>query len=88
MRTTHPALALLPAATLVAALVAALGSLSGCDLVPSPEHQSEAARKAAEHHQLRDAIEHKSEMDRARNAGAPVIEADKQHDQAIDDAGG
>lgn len=80
MRTTRPALALLLAAT--------LGTFAGCDLVPSPEHQSEAARKAAEHHELRDAIEHKSEMDRARNAGAPVEEADKKHDQAIDDAGG
>ena len=80
MRTTRPALTLL--------LAAAFGSTAGCDLVPSPEHQSEAARKAAEHHQLRDAIAHKSEMDRARHAADPVIEADKKQDQAIDDAGG
>lgn len=80
MRQTTPVLAAL--------LALALPALGGCDVVPSPEHQSEAARKAAEHHELRDAIEHKSEMERAKHAGDPVIDADKQHDKDIDDAGG
>lgn len=63
-------------------------AVGACDLVPSPEHQSEAARKAAEHNQLRDAISHKTERDKAEHAADPVLDADKQHDKAIDDAGG
>jgi hypothetical protein len=37
-----------------------------------PEHQSAAARKAAEHHELRDAIEHKTEREKAEHAADPV----------------
>ena len=40
MRSNRPALTLLLAAT--------LAGVAGCDMVPSPGHQSEAARKAAE----------------------------------------
>ncbi len=69
-------------------LAGALAIAGGCDMVPSPEHQSAAANKAAEHHELRDAIEHKSEMDRAKHAADPVMDADKAHDKQIDDAGG
>ena len=64
------------------------GALTGCGLNPPPEHQSEAARKAAEHHELRDAIEHKTEREKAEHAADPVMEADKKQDQAIEDAGG
>ena len=63
-------------------------ALAGCGLNPPPEHQSAEARKAAEHHELRDAIEHKTEREKAEHAADPVMEADKAHDQAIQDAGG
>ncbi|CAN5175280.1 hypothetical protein BH11PSE14_BH11PSE14_17720 [soil metagenome] len=74
-------------ATTLFALTASL-LLAGCDLVPSPEHQSAEARKAAEHHELRDAIQAKDYRKRAADAAQPVLDADKQHDKAIDDAGG
>jgi hypothetical protein len=80
-----PAKPTLPAALAAVLLCVAVGA---CDLVPAPEHQSEAARKAAEHHELRDAIEHKTEREKAEHAADPVLEADKKQDQAIQDAGG
>jgi hypothetical protein len=76
-------------AVLAALAAAALGiAAAGCDLVPSPEHQSAAARKAAEHHELRDAIEHKTEREKAEHAGDAALDADKAHDKALEDAGG
>ena len=65
-----------------------VSTLGACDMVPSPEHQSAAARKAAEHRELQEAIEHKTERDKAEHAADPVMEADKKQDQAIEDAGG
>jgi hypothetical protein len=75
---------------LTAALAATLfcGALGACDIIPSPGHQSAAARKAAEHRELEEAISHKTERDKAEHAADPVLDADKQHDKAIDDAGG
>lgn len=60
--------------------------LSSCDLAGPPEQQSEAARKAAEHHELRDAMQ--QPIDRAKAANEPNVEADKAKEQAIEDAGG
>jgi hypothetical protein len=76
--------------SLPAALAATLlcGALGACDLVPPPESQSAAARKAAEHHELRDAIEHKTEREKAEHAGDAALDADKAHDRALEDAGG
>jgi hypothetical protein len=85
MRQTPPTLVRVLSLSLMALASVALAA---CDMVPSPEHQSEAARKAAEHTQLRDAIGHKSELDRAKHAADPVLDADKKHDASIDDAGG
>lgn len=67
-------------------IILACLALGACDLVPSPEQQTEAARKAAEHTELRDHIQ--QPIDRAKAANIPTEEADKARRQAIDDAGG
>lgn len=77
-----------PRLTAAIGAVMLCGLLGGCDVVPSPEHQSAAARKAAEHRELQEAIEHRTEREKAEHAADPVLEADKKQDQAIEDAGG
>jgi hypothetical protein len=61
-------------------------SLSGCDLQGPIERQSEAARKAHEANELRDAIQ--QPIDRAKAANDPNIEADKAREKALEDQGG
>ena len=61
-------------------------ALSSCDLAPPLDQQSAAAQKAAEHHQLRDAIQ--KPIDRTKAANDPNVEADKAKEKAIEDAGG
>jgi hypothetical protein len=71
-----------------AALLLAGVALAGCDLAPPIERQSEAAQKAQEHTELRDATRREDLRERAANAGQPVEEHDKRQAQAIEDAGG
>ena len=61
-------------------------ALGACDLAPPPDQQSEAAQKAMEHNDLRDAIQ--QPIDRAKTANDPNVQADKDREQAIKDAGG
>ena len=75
-------------AALALAALSSCALLAGCGMNPPPEHQSEAARKAAEHHELRNAIEHKAEREKAEHAADPVLEADKAHDKALEEQGG
>ncbi len=61
-------------------------SMCACDLAPPVERQTEAARKANEHTELRDAIQ--QPIDRAKAANDPNVKADADKEQAIKDAGG
>jgi len=61
-------------------------ALGACDIAPPPERQSEAARKAAEHTELRDAIQ--QPIDRAKTANDPNVQADQAREKALEDAGG
>jgi hypothetical protein len=75
-----------PAAALGA--LAATFSLAACDLAPPPERQSDAAREAREHTELRDATRREDLRERAAEAGQPVEDHDKRQADAIEDAGG
>ena len=66
------------------ALAAAL--LVACDLQGPIDQQSAEAQKAQEHNQLRDAIN--QPIEKAKNAGAPIEQADKDRANALEDAGG
>lgn len=60
--------------------------LASCDLAPPPRDQIEETDKAVDNTQLRDAIQ--TPIERAKAAGDPVEQADKDKEQAIEDAGG
>ena len=60
--------------------------LGACDMAGPVAGQSAAARKAAQHTELRDAI--KKPIDRANTANDPNLKADADRQKAIDDAGG
>ena len=74
---------------LAAALLAGL-VLAGCAKAPPPPDPAvdASAREAARHHELKDAIEARDHRDKAQAAGDATLEADKQHDQELEDAGG
>ena len=59
---------------------------SACTMAPPPEQQSAAAQKAAQHTELRDAIQ--KPIDRAKSANDPNIKADADREQALKDQGG
>ena len=59
---------------------------TACTVAPPPDQQSEAAQKAAQHNELRDAIQ--KPIDRAKAADAPVIKADEDREKALQDQGG
>jgi len=67
-------------------IIVACLALTACDLAPPPAQQSEAAKKAADHGQLRDAIQRP--IDRAKSANDPNLKADEDQRKAIEDAGG
>ena len=60
--------------------------LCASDMAPPPEKQSAAAQKAAQHTELRDAIN--TPIDKAKTANDPNLEHDKDQDKALDDQGG
>lgn len=68
------------------ALALAASLLAGCDLQGPIDQQSAEAQKAREHNQLRDAIN--QPIDKARNAGAPIEQADKDRAKALEESGG
>ncbi len=68
------------------ALALAASLLVACDLQGPIDQQSEAAQKAQEHNQLRDAIN--QPIDKAKNAGAPIEQADKDREKALEESGG
>ena len=68
------------------ALALAASLLAGCDLQGPIDQQSAEAQKAREHNQLRDAIN--QPIEKAKNAGAPIEQADKDRAKALEDAGG
>ena len=70
----------------LAALALIAASLASCDLQGPLDKQSAEAQKAQEHTELRDAIN--QPLDKAKNANAPVEQADKDQAKAIEDAGG
>lgn len=67
-------------------IILACLALSSCDIAPPRDQQSEAAQKAMENHELRDAIQ--QPIDKAESANDPNIQHDKDQAQAIEDAGG
>lgn len=71
----------MPLAILVAGL-----ALAGCDLQGPLEQQSEAARKAHEANELRDAIQ--QPIDKAKAANDPNVQADKDREKALEEQGG
>ena len=68
------------------ALALAASLLAGCDLQGPIDQQSAEAQKAREHNQLRDAIN--QPIEKAKNAGAPIEQADKDRAKAIEESGG
>jgi hypothetical protein len=60
--------------------------LGACDMAPPPEKQSADAQKAAEHTELRDAIN--NPINKAKAANDPNEQHDKDQDQALKDQGG
>ena len=60
--------------------------LVACDLQGPLDQQSAEAQKAQEHNQLRDAIN--QPIDKAKNAGAPIEQADKDRAKALEESGG
>lgn len=68
------------------ALALAASLLAGCDLQGPIDQQSAEAQKAQEHNQLRDAIN--QPIDKAKNAGAPIEQADKDRAKALEESGG
>ena len=70
----------------LAALALAAALLAGCDLQGPIDQQSAEAQKAQEHNQLRDAIN--QPIDKAKNAGAPIEQADKDREKALEESGG
>ena len=75
-----------PAVSNAVVLVAAALLLGGCDVAPPPDKQSEAAQKADQHTELRDAI--KTPIDKAKAANDPNVKHDQDQDNAIEDQGG
>ena len=72
---------------LAAALLAAL-ILAGCAKAPPDPATDASAREAARHHEIKDVIEAQDHRDKAQAAGDATLEADKKHDQELEDAGG
>ena len=70
----------------LAAIALATSLLVACDLQGPIDQQSAEAQKAQEHNQLRDAIN--QPIEKAKNAGAPIEQADKDRANALEDAGG
>lgn len=68
------------------ALALAASLLAGCDLQGPIDQQSAEAQKAREHNQLRDAIN--QPIEKARNAGAPIEQANKDRAKALEESGG
>jgi hypothetical protein len=71
--------------------------LAACNAAPPPTAAATAtadqdndatAREAARHHELKDAVEARDYRDKAAAAGDAVLEADKEHDKQLEDAGG
>ena len=85
MRLTPPSTALPLAAALLAGLM-----LAGCAKAPPPPDPATdaSAREAASHHELQDAIDARDHRAKAQAAGDATLEADKKHDQELEDAGG
>ena len=84
MRLPPPSTAL----PLTAALLAGL-MLAACAKAPPPDPTTDASvREAARHHELQDAIDARDHRAKAQAAGDATLEADKKHDQELEDAGG
>jgi hypothetical protein len=65
--------------------------LVGCDAAPPKSADpaaGAAARQAEKHHELQSAIDSVDQREKAEHAADPVMEADKAHDQQLEDAGG
>ena len=76
------------ALALAAALLAGL-SLAACAKAPPPDPTTDAStREAARHHELKETIEARDHRDKAQAAGDATLDADKKHDQELEDAGG
>jgi hypothetical protein len=86
MRSTLSFAIPLAAALLAATLPAGCGKASAP--APVDPDTNATAREAARHHELRDAVEGGQYKEKAEAAGDAAIEADKQREQAIKDAGG
>lgn len=61
-------------------------ALTACDLSPPPERQTEADKKADEHHELRNAIQ--TPIDKAKSVDQTQKDADDAERQRIKDEGG
>jgi hypothetical protein len=66
-------------------IILACLALVSCGLAPAGD-QAEKAKEAADNTELRDAIH--TPLDKAKTANDPNVQADKDREQAIKDAGG
>lgn len=70
----------------LAVLALSASLLVACDLQGPIDQQSAEAQKAQEHNQLRDAIN--QPIEKAKDAGAPIEQADKDRAKALEESGG
>ncbi|MCX7043790.1 MAG: hypothetical protein NT117_14320 [Gammaproteobacteria bacterium] len=70
----------------LAVLALSASLLIACDLQGPIDQQSAEAQKAQEHNQLRDAIN--QPIEKAKDAGAPIEQADKDREKALEESGG
>ena len=66
-------------------MIATILTLAAC-AEPPPEHQSAEAKKAREHHELRDSIQ--TPIDKAKGVDAVQEQQAEDQKKAIEDAGG
>jgi hypothetical protein len=71
--------------TLLLPLTAVILTLAAC-AEPPPEHQSAEAKKAREHHELRDSIQ--TPIDKAKGVDAVQQQQSEDQKKAIEDQGG
>ena len=77
--------------SLHACLLLSLLALAGCSETPPPAPATAAAPAAKPdtgHHELQGAIDAVDQRDKAAHAADPVLDADKEHDKQLEDAGG
>jgi hypothetical protein len=79
--------------SITACLLLTALALAGCGAAPSPPAPPAppappTAASDTGHHELQGAIDAVDQRDKAAHAADPVMDADKEHDKQLEDAGG